>query len=57
LTIRSGGGIVEMILFYKEFKLMAKNFNYMPSLLDREIESPEKDAFGHRHFANALTGC
>jgi hypothetical protein len=48
------GAIAISVLFYKEFKLMAKDFNHMPSLLDREIESPEKDAFGHRHFANAL---
>jgi KAP-like P-loop domain-containing protein len=26
----------------------------MPSALDREIDSPELDAFGHRHFALAL---
>ncbi len=27
---------------------------YMPSCLDREVSSPERDAFGHRHFADAL---
>lgn len=28
----------------------------IPSILDREIESIETDAFGHRHFADALRG-
>ena len=32
----------------------SKNYNIMPALLDREIESPDKDAFGHKDFAEAL---
>ena len=28
----------------------------MPSALDREVSSPDKSAFGHRHFADALRG-
>lgn len=28
----------------------------VPSILDREIETVETDAFGHRHFADALKG-
>ncbi|WP_240413712.1 KAP family P-loop NTPase fold protein [Paenibacillus periandrae] len=28
--------------------------NKMPSILDREIQDPENDAFGHRHYAIAL---
>ena len=26
----------------------------MPSVLDQEISDPKKDAFGHRHYAEAL---
>jgi predicted KAP-like P-loop ATPase len=33
---------------------MATNDKFMPSLLDREVSSPARDAFGHRHYAEAL---
>jgi len=33
---------------------MSEESKSMPSLLDREIDSIEADAFGHRHFAKAL---
>lgn len=33
---------------------MNKDNNFMPSALDRQISTPDKDAFGHRHFAHAL---
>jgi hypothetical protein len=33
---------------------MNNNNDLMPSLLDLEIDSNERDAFGHRHFAKAL---
>lgn len=34
--------------------LMTEDKKWMPSLLDREIKSDKDDAFGHRHFAQAL---
>lgn len=33
---------------------MAEDRDLMPSCLDREVLTPERDAFGHRHFAHAL---
>lgn len=33
---------------------MENRNDFMPSLLDREINSADSDAFGHRHFARAL---
>ena len=35
---------------------MVDNYRLMPSILDREISTPDKDAFGHRHYSNALRG-
>lgn len=32
----------------------SNNKDIMPSCLDRQISTPERDAFGHRHFAQAL---
>jgi KAP family P-loop domain len=33
---------------------MTSNDRLMPSSLDRAISTPERDAFGHRHYAQAL---
>lgn len=33
---------------------MATDNNLMPSSLDRQLSAPERDAFGHRHFAQGL---
>lgn len=33
---------------------MTQNNNLMPSALDRQLSNPEHDAFGHRHFAQAI---
>lgn len=33
---------------------MSTSFDRMPSILDREVEASSEDAFGHRHYAEAL---
>jgi hypothetical protein len=33
---------------------MSESKKIMPSLLDREIDTTEADAFGNRHFSKAL---